>query len=43
MAPHNSGHVDVASSFALDVLARNIARFVAGEPLINEVDWERGY
>jgi len=43
MTPHNSGHVDVASSFALDVLARNIARFVAGEPLINEVDWERGY
>lgn len=43
MTPHNSGHVDVASSFALDVLTRNIARFVAGEPLINEVDWERGY
>lgn len=43
MAPHNSSHVDVASSFAPDVLARNIVRFVSGEPLINEVDWERGY
>lgn len=43
MTPHNSGHVDVASSFALDVLKDNIARFLAGEPLVNEVDWERGY
>ena len=43
MTPHNSGHVDVASSFAMDVLKQNIASFLAGEPLINEVDWERGY
>ena len=43
MTPHNSGHVDVATSFAMDVLKRNIAHFLAGEPLINEVDWQRGY
>ena len=43
MTPHNSGHVDVATSFAMDVLKRNIASFLAGEPLINEVDWQRGY
>lgn len=43
MTPHNSGHVDVATSFAMDVLKQNIARFLAGEPLINEVDWTRGY
>ena len=43
MTPHNSGHVDVASSFAMNVLKQNIASFLAGEPLINEVDWQRGY
>ena len=43
MTPHNSGHVDVATSFAMDVLERNLASFLAGEPLINEVDWQRGY
>ena len=43
MTPHNSGHVDVAASFAMDVLKRNIAHFLAGEPLVNEVDWQRGY
>ena len=43
MTPHNSGHVDVVTSFAMDVLKRNITHFLAGEPLINEVDWERGY
>ena len=43
MTPHNSGHVSEATSFALDVLKRNIAHFLAGETLINEVDWERGY
>ena len=43
MTPHNSGHVDVATSFAMDMLKRNISHFLAGEPLINEVDWQRGY
>ncbi|MDE2838928.1 MAG: D-2-hydroxyacid dehydrogenase [Chloroflexota bacterium] len=43
MTPHNSGHVDVVTSFAMDLLKRNIASFLAGDPLINEVDWARGY
>ena len=43
MTPHNSGRVDVPSSFSVDILKENIRRFVAGEALINEVDWARGY
>lgn len=43
MTPHNSGRVEVSSSFALDILKANLKHFLAGEPLINEVDWDRGY
>ena len=43
MTPHNSGHVDVPSTFSIDILKENIQRFLAGAPLINEVDWARGY
>ncbi len=43
MTPHNSGRVDVPSSNSLGILKENIRRFIAGESLINEVDWERGY
>ncbi len=43
MTPHNSGHVDVPSTSSIEILKENIQRFLAGEPLINEVDWARGY
>ena len=43
MTPHNSGHVDFRSSYGIDLLKTNITRFLAGETLLNEVDWARGY
>ena len=43
MTPHNSGHVEVPATFAVDILKENIRRFLTGDALINEVDWSRGY
>lgn len=43
MTPHNSGHVDEPATYSMDVLKENIRRFLAGDALINEVDWARGY
>ena len=43
MTPHNSGHVDAPSSHAMAILKENLARFLDDQPLINEVDTERGY
>lgn len=43
ITPHNSGAVDVRHAFSTQLLLRNLAHNLAGEPLENLVDWARGY
>jgi D-3-phosphoglycerate dehydrogenase len=41
--PHASGRSDIPQGFSLDLFCDNLARLLRGEPLVNVVDWERGY
>jgi phosphoglycerate dehydrogenase-like enzyme len=43
ITPHNSGETDVPFWPAAESFAANLARLMAGEPLLNEVDFARGY
>ncbi|MPZ50300.1 MAG: hypothetical protein GEU75_13550 [Dehalococcoidia bacterium] len=41
--PHVSGRSDTPQGFSLDVFCENLKRLLAGQPLANLVDWQRGY
>jgi phosphoglycerate dehydrogenase-like enzyme len=43
ITPHHSGSSPRASERTLTLFAENLRRYKAGEPLINRVDFERGY
>ena len=43
LTPHTSGHGDVPSDESLEIFVENLRRLLAGEPLLNLVDWARGY
>jgi D-2-hydroxyacid dehydrogenase (NADP+) len=43
LTPHTSGHTETPPTRALDILRDNLRRSLAGEPLLNLVNWERGY
>ncbi len=43
ISPHISGFSSRYNERAADVFATNLARYVAGDPLLNQVDRERGY
>jgi phosphoglycerate dehydrogenase-like enzyme len=43
LAPHTSGQTEHPSVGSVEVLCTNLRRHLAGQPLINQVDWERGY
>jgi phosphoglycerate dehydrogenase-like enzyme len=43
VTPHTSGMTDQASGEAWAILCENLRRVLAGEPLLNQVDWARGY
>ncbi len=43
LTPHIGFKSDVSHMFAMDLFRDNLRRFVAGEPLVNVIDWERGY
>jgi phosphoglycerate dehydrogenase-like enzyme len=43
LTPHTSGQTEHPSPAAVDLLCENLRRCLAGEPLLNQVDWERGY
>ena len=38
-----SGRADERGTVGFDLFLENLRRFLAGEPLENVVDWERGY
>jgi phosphoglycerate dehydrogenase-like enzyme len=43
LTPHIAGNTPHYNARALDVFAENLRRYLAGEPLLNQVDSERGY
>jgi D-2-hydroxyacid dehydrogenase (NADP+) len=43
LTPHTSGQTEHPSTGALDIFRENLRRCLAGEPLLNQVSWERGY
>ena len=43
ITPHISGRADDPGRLGFDVFLENLALFVAGKPLNNVIDWERGY
>jgi len=43
LTPHTSGQTNQRSEGALTILCDNLRRCLAGQPLINQVDWARGY
>lgn len=43
LTPHIAGHTPNYEARAADIFAENLRRFVAGQPLINRVDFARGY
>jgi D-3-phosphoglycerate dehydrogenase / 2-oxoglutarate reductase len=42
-APHTSGDTDQPATEPLEVFRENLRRCLTGEPLLNQVDWGRGY
>jgi phosphoglycerate dehydrogenase-like enzyme len=41
--PHTSNIADSNQAFSLDLFCDNLARLLKGEPLVNVIDWKRGY
>jgi phosphoglycerate dehydrogenase-like enzyme len=43
LAPHISGQTEHPSRAALEIFRENLRRCLDAQPLVNQVDWERGY
>jgi glyoxylate/hydroxypyruvate reductase len=43
MTPHVSGGTDVPEHRGIDLFRENLRAFLDGRPLVNVIDWERGY
>jgi len=43
ITPHVSGRSDVNHAYAFDIFRDNVRRMLNGEPLVNLIDWSRGY
>jgi phosphoglycerate dehydrogenase-like enzyme len=43
ITPHTSGHSDENRHGAIDLFCENLRAYLAGVPLRNVIDWERGY
>jgi phosphoglycerate dehydrogenase-like enzyme len=43
LTPHTSGQSQHPATDSLDIFKENLRRFLAGQPLLNQVDWARGY
>lgn len=43
LTPHTSSQTDDPSTGSLEIFQQNLKRYLAGEPLLQQVDWERGY
>jgi phosphoglycerate dehydrogenase-like enzyme len=43
LTPHTSGQSQHPATDSLEIFEANLRRYLAGQPLLNLVDWERGY
>lgn len=43
MTPHVSGGTDAGSNAPIELFIENLKAFLAGGPMVNVVDWDRGY
>jgi glyoxylate/hydroxypyruvate reductase len=43
ITPHTSGQTETPSRRAFEILRENVRRLLNAEPLLNQVDWSRGY
>ena len=43
ITPHTSVGADVQQAYGVDLFCDNLRRYLNGEPLLNVIDWERGY
>ena len=43
ITPHISGTADQNRHGAIELFCDNLAAYIAGQPLVNVIDWERGY
>jgi len=43
ITPHTSVGTDVQQAYGIDLFCENLRRYLKGEPLLNVIDWERGY
>src|SRR5262245_18446366 len=43
ITPHTSGGTDVSLAKGLEVFCENLRRYLAGQALLNVIDWQRGY
>ncbi|MGE0826560.1 MAG: D-2-hydroxyacid dehydrogenase [Candidatus Binatia bacterium] len=43
ITPHTSVGTDVSLAKGLEVFCENLRRYIAGDPLVNVIDWSRGY
>lgn len=43
ITPHTSVNTDVQHARGIDLFCDNLQRYLTGEPLLNVLDWERGY
>jgi phosphoglycerate dehydrogenase-like enzyme len=43
ITPHISGASDQNRHRAVELFCENLAAYIAGQPLVNVIDWERGY
>lgn len=43
ITPHTSVGTDVQHARGIELFCENLRRYLRGEPLVNVIDWERGY
>jgi phosphoglycerate dehydrogenase-like enzyme len=43
ITPHTSVGTDVQQARGMELFCENLRRYLKGEPLVNVIDWERGY
>ncbi|MBI3248790.1 MAG: D-2-hydroxyacid dehydrogenase [Deltaproteobacteria bacterium] len=43
ITPHTSVGTDVSHALGTELFCQNLRRYLKGEPLLNVIDWERGY
>jgi phosphoglycerate dehydrogenase-like enzyme len=43
ITPHTSVGTDFSQAKGMDLFCENLSRYLKGEPLLNVIDWQRGY